>query len=607
MRRQKKYNMILFLIILLLGLGLGYAALSANLEIDGITNLTKTTWDIHFDHIQETSGGVTPNSTTSINAAGDTVSFNITLSAPGDFYEFTVDAVNAGTVDGMIESFSSTLNGGSISNLPDCLEYSATYSDGVAIASNHLLEAGNTETYKIRVEFKMDIQEEDLPTSNQTLSFTFSVNHVQRASAAISKPAPTTVIKAVIKEGNYDYTAFWNANYINKIKVITLNDRIRPPANVIESWDISESQTGDVMAYLTANQSDNSYYDLYIQGNGSLYANPDSSYLFYNMTAVDEIRNIDYLNTSNVTNMEAMFSELGSQSQVFTLDLGNNFDTSNVINMTGMFSETGGSSRVFTLNLGNKFDTSNVTNMSYMFGSIGQASNNFILNLGNKFDTSSVTDMSYMFYNFRTSSLDLGDKFDTSNVTNMASMFGLSDDYAGIDSLNLGDNFNTSKVTDMSSMFSGQSSLSSLNLKNKFDTSNVTNMANMFSYTGANESTFTLNLGSQFDTSNVTNMGSMFKRTGYSNPSFSINLGSKFNTSKVTNMLWMFKEMGNANVNLELDLSTFDFSNVTSHLDIFEGFKSTNKIYVKDATDQSWVIARNSSVLSTSNVIIKNS
>ena len=186
MKRQKKYNLILFLIILVAGIGLGYAALSANLEIDGTTNLTKTTWDIHFDHIQETSGGVTPNSATSINAAGDTVTYNITLSTPGDFYEFTVDAVNAGTVDGMIESVTSTLNNGSITNLPDCLTYSATYSDGVEIIPNHLLAANSTETYKIRVEFKTDIDEDDLPDSNQTLSFAFSINYIQANNNAVT-------------------------------------------------------------------------------------------------------------------------------------------------------------------------------------------------------------------------------------------------------------------------------------------------------------------------------------------------------------------------------------------------------------------------------------
>ena len=210
MRRQRKKYTTLLLLVLLLGIGLGYAALNSNLNISGVSGISSASWDIHFDHIIETTGSVTPNSTTSINAAGNTVTFNVTLSKPGDFYEFTVDAVNAGSVDGMIESFSSTLNGGSINNLPDCLTYSATYSDGITIANNHLLEAGHTETYRIRVEFDPEVEKDDLPDSNQTLSFVFSVNYVQaNSNAVLVAPAPVsfstdswpTIIRAV-KIGN---------------------------------------------------------------------------------------------------------------------------------------------------------------------------------------------------------------------------------------------------------------------------------------------------------------------------------------------------------------------------------------------------------------------
>ena len=203
MRRQRKYNLILFLILLVAGIGLGYAALGANLSINGTTNLTRTTWDIHFDHITETSGGVTPATATSINAAGNTVTYSITLSNPGDFYEFTVDAVNAGTVDAMIESVTSTLNNGSISNLPDCLSYSATYSDGVTIAPNHLLAANTSETYKVRIEFKTDIEEEDLPDSNQTLNLAFTVNYIQVDNEAIEVPHSVGVYTVNVYDGNY--------------------------------------------------------------------------------------------------------------------------------------------------------------------------------------------------------------------------------------------------------------------------------------------------------------------------------------------------------------------------------------------------------------------
>lgn len=76
-------------------------------------------------------------------------------------------------------------------------------------------------------------------------------------------------------------------------------------------------------------------------------------------------------------------------------------------------------------------------------------------------------------------------------------------------------------------------------------------------------------------------------------------------TSRVKNMSYMFGYIGNSNNNLILDLSSFNFDSVTSYTNMFEGGKTTNKVYVKNSTDQAWVIARNNSAFSTSNVLIK--
>ena len=150
---------------------------------------------------------------------------------------------------------------------------------------------------------------------------------------------------------------------------------------------------------------------------------------------------------------------------------------------------------------------------------------------------------------------------------------------------------------------------------------NVTDMSSMFYYTGYKSPVFTLDLGDKFDTSNVTQVTAneiilhdnaalhctrgMFENIGYSNPTFTLNLGDKFYTSNITNMSHMFYETGNSNNNFTLDVSTFDFSNVTEYSNLFGRWKTTQKIYVKDSTDQAWVIARDSSVFSTSNVLIK--
>ena len=100
-------------------------------------------------------------------------------------------------------------------------------------------------------------------------------------------------------------------------------------------------------------------------------------------------------------------------------------------------------------------------------------------------------------------------------------------------------------------------------------------------------------------------MSSMFSHCGAENANFTLNLGDKFYTPNVTDMLNMFYNVGSNNPNLVLDLSNFDFTNVTSYNDMFLGWTSSKKIYVKNATDQAWVIARNSN-LTTSNVLIKS-
>ena len=377
--------------------------------------------------------------------------------------------------------------------------------------------------------------------------------------------------------------AFWN--YREKIKNITFEESINIPDDAYESWDVSSTGNGKVMAYITKNATYSSYYDLYIQGDGKIYANPNSSYLFNNFKNLDNINNMSVLNTSKVTNMSYMFAQTGYSSKVITLDLGNKFDTSKVTNMMYMFYETGYSSNVFTLGLGDKFDTSKVYNMIGMFRGTGYKSSKFTLDLGDKFDTSNVTNMSQMFYivgyNSTVFTLDLGDKFDTSKVTNMYGMFTNIGQSSTKFTLDLGDKFDTSRVTNMYGMFNGagrDSTVFTLDLGDKFDTSKVTDMSLMFNGTGESSTIFTLDLGDKFDTSNVTYMYGMFSWTGHDSTVFTLDLGDKFDTSKVTNMKQMFNSAGQSNTKFTLDLGDkFNTSNVTDMSNMFSytGYKSS--------------------------------
>ena len=375
-----------------------------------------------------------------------------------------------------------------------------------------------------------------------------------------------------------DTFAYKDPTYADKIRTITFNRTLSDTTGAVKVWDIGV-EPGTLQAYIKNSPTYSGYYDLYIEGKDKIYTNSDSSYLFASLSEVEEINNIDVLDTSYTRDMNHMFA-VGYSSRLKNLDL-RSFDTSNVVNMSYMFE---GRRSLETLDV-SSFDTRNVTDMSGMFYSNYKLTT---LNVSN-FNTSKVVNMSNMFRNcIGLTSLNLSN-FDTRNVTNMRGMFaGLM-----LTTLDLS-NFNTSKVTNMAQMFSTDFRLTSLNLSS-FDTRNVTDMSEMFAsckfLTNLNISSFntmnvknmyrmfstlasitSLNL-SNFDTRNVVNMSEMFETT---KEIISLNVSS-FNTSKVTNMAGMFRGM---DAITSLNLGNFDTHNVTDMSGMFAGCTSLRNLNV---------------------------
>ena len=167
---------------------------------------------------------------------------------------------------------------------------------------------------------------------------------------------------------------------------------------------------------------------------------------FESLSAVTEIRGLDNLNTSEVTDMSRMFAGC---SALRTLDVSR-FDTSQVTDMREMFS---GCESLTELDL-YFFDTSKVTDMSRMFAVCSGLRSLDV----SRFDTSQVTDMSNMFRGCSSSTTLNLSGFDTSKVKDMHAMF------KNCKSLTLLDlsNFQTSEVKNMGEMFSGCSALTTI-------------------------------------------------------------------------------------------------------------------------------------------------
>ena len=207
-KRNKKFlrNKRTFIFITILSMGIGFAFLSSNLTITGNTSVSGNSWNVYFNNVQVTEGSVDATvapTTTGTNTTS--IDYTVTLDKPGDFYEFTVDAVNAGTIDAMIQSINMTSLD---TDVVKYLSYTATYLDGTELTQNDVLEADDSTTYKVRIEFKKNITSDDLSEEDNSLTLTFGVNYVQ----STIKPFESKFIKLVKKEAlsdvNIDFTQF---------------------------------------------------------------------------------------------------------------------------------------------------------------------------------------------------------------------------------------------------------------------------------------------------------------------------------------------------------------------------------------------------------------
>ena len=188
-RRKVNKPLLYFVFFVFASVTVGYAALSTTLSITGKGTLSKNSWDIHFENLVIVDNGASVVTTApTIDSTKTKVSFNITLSKPGDTYEFTVDAVNKGTIDAMLSGFSAT---SLTTDQKKYLTYTVTYSDGATISTKDYLKKGTSETIRVRVRFKDDLSATDLPSSAETLNLTATFVYVQADSTAKERAKPS--------------------------------------------------------------------------------------------------------------------------------------------------------------------------------------------------------------------------------------------------------------------------------------------------------------------------------------------------------------------------------------------------------------------------------
>lgn len=187
MKKNISYSSItiLLLAVAVVVMSIGFAEFSDRLEINGTAEVGMSSWDVGFDEdsFSATAGSV------EVDAGDDglvlgklSMSYNVTLSKPGDFYEFTININNSGT-------FNATLTGITMSALTEAqkkyLTYEVTYDKttytetqtGLALALN----SSTVVPVKVRVAYVQPANASDLPAKAEEVTLNVSFDYSQAA------------------------------------------------------------------------------------------------------------------------------------------------------------------------------------------------------------------------------------------------------------------------------------------------------------------------------------------------------------------------------------------------------------------------------------------
>ena len=250
------------------------------------------------------------------------------------------------------------------------------------------------------------------------------------------------------------------ATYESSTQTLTFKENVGETLPENSAW-VKDKQT---VATINKNLGNGTIVHIVFDKSFSTYTPTSLRRFFEDLTKLETITGLEYLNTENVTDMGHMFY---SCSSLTSLDV-THFNTENVTKIYSMFYSC---SSLTSLDV-THFNTAKVTNMISMFNNCSSLTSLDVTH----FNTANVTNMRNMFSGCSSlTSLDVT-HFNTANVMKMNGMFSYS---VALTSLYL-TNFNTEKVTNMEDMFSGCQALTTIYASSKFVTTQVTKSSGMF-------------------------------------------------------------------------------------------------------------------------------
>lgn len=185
MKKSFSYStVIIFLLVAaVIIMSVGYANFSSKLEINGTAKVGASSWKVEIlkDTYAESTGSATVSSK---DFTETTMTYEVSLTEPGDFYEFTVNVKNSGTFDASLTGITMTaLSEAEAKYLTYEVYYNGTkYTASNANIENVVLNSGDTVPVKVIVKYVQPAAAADLPATEQSITLDASFSFAQKTN-----------------------------------------------------------------------------------------------------------------------------------------------------------------------------------------------------------------------------------------------------------------------------------------------------------------------------------------------------------------------------------------------------------------------------------------
>ena len=340
-RNERTRNIILIVLaVCLIGITVAYATLSQNLNIRGVANVNKTSWNIHFTNVltpkvegQATGGKATLNSGSTVLTISEG-----TLSAPGDKITYIFDVINEGDLPAEVETTLTTMksctaeDGSDVSIFCNKIGLDLVYADTKEkVQKSDRLLSGETKTLNLIITYDKDKLLTSLPTSPITLSNITSTINYTMLTKEKSNTTITPEKKIICKRATILHTdGIHTFGNLGTSGTLTSGDAFDCDVNGDGVYDSNTERFYYVSDYYnTSTKSFESDISVLIYYNNVNAGNPDNSKLY----AYDS-------SGENFHGPRTAIKELPTTSQWSNISLKNT--TRSILNESGSGTTTGG-------------------------------------------------------------------------------------------------------------------------------------------------------------------------------------------------------------------------------------------------------------------------